>query len=195
MNRRGNTQRDWVEFWWKAIIFSAIAIVLVVAIVNSYRERMSCPTSQEREYVEEVDATVIWFEATNTQLETLYAEAGDNPNLYTDSRWKASVKQQAGTLSLVSYDLSARFPVSERTEALQVYIDDFWAYTSAASEHILKGLETNDRGMLLEGNIYRTWAELAAREYIDATITLWPECSLPMAGSSNVPARANYGTR
>ena len=100
MNRRGESERDWVEFWWKAIIYGAICTVLVVAVVNSFRERNNCPTSTEREYVEEVDATVIWFDTTNTELDKLFSDAARNSELYMNDNWKESVKHHAGTLYL-----------------------------------------------------------------------------------------------
>ncbi len=191
----GEVKTDWVALSWKVVISGVICIVLVVAIVNSYRERNNCPTDSERVYIEEVDAAVLWFDATNAELDLLFRKAAEDPEYYTDENWRESVDHHAGTLYLISYDLSQRFPLSQETDELQEYVDNFWAYTSAASEHIQDGLRANDRGMLLEGNRYRLGAVVASREYIDATLMLWPECSIPMAGSKSAPDRDSYGSR
>lgn len=68
-------------------------------------------------------------------------------------------------------------------------------YANSASAHILQALETNDREMLAEGNFYRIKAKAAASLYVDETIALWSNCSIPMAGSKNVPSRETYNSR
>ncbi|MCY4435848.1 MAG: hypothetical protein OXE05_00765 [Chloroflexi bacterium] len=189
------TGRDWGEFWWKASIYSVIGVVLIGAAFNVVRERLICPSATERQYIEFVDETVIWFDATNTELETLFKDLERDPELFTDDSWRWLISHHAETLGRIGNEFPTAFPSSEETELLGEYEVGLRDYAYSASVHILQALETDDRDMLWEGNFQRIKAKASASLYIDETIALWPECSNPMAGSKNIPSRETYSSR
>ena len=195
MNLRGKTEKDRVESWWKVVIYSVIGIVVVGAIFNSYRERLICPSATERKYIESVDETIIWFDATNTEFEALFKDLGKDPELFTDDSWRWLIGHYTGTLRRIGNEFPTAFPSSEETELLGEYEVGLRDYAYSASVHILQALETNDRDMLWEGNFYRIKAKSSASLYIHETMALWPECSIPMAGSKNIPRRETYSSR